>query len=381
MYLKLKLLLASFLCYTISHAQQAVIDTIPFTLDKKLLVFKAQINNVPIDFAFDTGATIGVANSDNLEKANFKVKKSGKRITDSNDDKKRLKNVVLEDIAIGSQHFSNTKSVMADMEALQCNGLYLLGIDIISQLNWKFNFDKKEIYISTTPFAVDETYTELPVKNMNKRPKINIAINNKTYSNCLIDFGYTGIIDIPEDEAINEQYNNKQATTAANIALTSTMGIGGWGKPDTLKTMLTDSVNFAGKTLYHVPIAAKENTELKIGVGFLAGSCSEVIINSSTKNYYLQFAKKTAYNLSVGFDARVTIVNNKFEVSAKSLQPNNTASSLSIGEEIKTVNGKSVAEYGSSCNYFNTIFVNKEKEMVVEKLNGEKVVIKKQALQ
>ena len=33
-----------------------VIDTIPFNLEKRLLVFKGTINGVAIDFAFETGA-------------------------------------------------------------------------------------------------------------------------------------------------------------------------------------------------------------------------------------------------------------------------------------------------------------------------------------
>ena len=49
------------LCSITSYAQVKNIDTIPFSLDNKLLVFKALINDVVVDFAFDTGAGLGLS--------------------------------------------------------------------------------------------------------------------------------------------------------------------------------------------------------------------------------------------------------------------------------------------------------------------------------
>ena len=67
-----------------TNAQETKIDTIPFSLDKKLIVFKGKINGQEIDFAFDTGAQSGVANTKNVEKAAIKTLGKGTKIKDSN---------------------------------------------------------------------------------------------------------------------------------------------------------------------------------------------------------------------------------------------------------------------------------------------------------
>ena len=136
------------LCSSISFAQTITIDSIPFTLDKKLLVFKASINGVAFDFAFDTGATIGLSNASVQSQTGLIVKKGSQTITDANLKKLKINNTVIKQMQIGSHQFENVKGAIYDMEFLTCHQLYLLGMDVIGQLNWKIDFKKQLIYVS-----------------------------------------------------------------------------------------------------------------------------------------------------------------------------------------------------------------------------------------
>lgn len=368
-----------FLLPLVCISQTVRIDTIPFTLSKKLLVFKGEINGQSVDFAFDTGAALGVANSSLEEKVDLIAGNGKKGITDANLQDVKLKNVVIPELSVGSFRFKNIKSVLHDMEYLQCNELYLLGMDIIGNLNWRINFNTKILEVSEAAFKVDSSLIALPLNYKNKRPITNISFGNHIQKKCLIDFGFSGIVDIPESVDINYVFIQKQQKGLATIGLSSAMTLTGLGKADTVKNMKIDSL-FIGNALFKkVPAIISEKTDCKIGVGFFAGFCNQVILNHSTGVYYLSQSNST-FNYLNNFDARVTYTNAKLVITAKNLSENSTANALTIGEEIKSVDGKIFSDFKNNCEFLNGHYLNTNNQLIIEKLNGEKLLITRQQI-
>ena len=359
-----------------SFAQSTKIDSIPFTVSKKLLVFEGYINNVPVDFAFDTGAGLGVANSGMEEKINFIVKHRKKKVNDANLKSISLKNITIQQLSIGSYQFTNIKSVLHDMEFLQCNKLYLLGMDVIGKLNWRINFVNNILEVSQTAFTVDNTFNALSISYKKSRPVIGVTIGNLPPQQCLIDFGYTGIIDIPESEEINNIFIKKQQQGAATIGLSSAMALSGLGKADTVKNIKIDSMLIGANLFKNIPATISEKTNFKIGVGFFANFCNEVVLNHSKDVYY--FTQKSAPVVKLNnFDARVSYTNDKLIITAKNISQNSSAANLSMGEEIKSVDGKTIADFTNNCAFLNNFYLNSNSQIIVEKLNGEKIIIKR----
>ncbi len=374
--LKISIALSVFLCSFSCFSQSIKVDTLSFTLAKKLLVFKGMLNGASVDFAFDTGAGIGVLNSANQEVAKEKISNSRKKAKDSNNKLVKGKEADIENVAIGSYVFKKVKSLYFDMEFLQCNQMYLLGQNVISKLNWLFNFENNTVLVSETPFMMDSSYTSMPVKGTSKRPYTELQIGDKQIKNCLIDFGYTGVIDFPESDFINGLYAAKQASNNTSMGIYSGMGLGGLGKPDTLKSVRLDSVSIGALGFKDVLVSVSEKTDFKIGVGYFSKYCSSVILNHSTGSYFQKLRNKSVAVDKV-FDVRISISDGKFLVTGKKFLPSTTASALEVGEEIKSVNGKSISDFANTCEYFNWINFTPQEEIIVEKLNGEKVTVKR----
>lgn len=178
-------------------ASQDTVYTFPFSLDSKLLVFEGEMNGVKTNFAFDTGASMGLANS--LSEPSGKLKVKGKQIKmrDSNNEVKKVKTGVSDEIQIGGFTFSKVRSLVNDMSILYCMDYFLLGHDVIKQLNWEIDFDKNFIHISKFPFPVDSAWVKMPVKMVRNRPFTELSLGGGIYHEALIDFGYTSMMDFP----------------------------------------------------------------------------------------------------------------------------------------------------------------------------------------
>ena len=361
------------------YAQQTSVDTIPFTLSKKLLIFKGTINGVPVDFAFDTGAGMGVANTAIQKRVLFNVKNSKKGITDANMKTVNLQNIGIEKLSIGNYEFKNIKSILHDMEYLQCNELYLLGMDVIGKLNWRINFANNTIQVSETPFPVDSAYTALPIKHLKNRPVTDLYIGNYKMPKCLIDFGFTGTIDIPESAYINQLFSQKQQPGFTSIELSSIISLTGIGKADTIKLMKPDSIFLGGRLFKKIPVIISEKTDFKIGVGFFANYCTQVILNHTDNTYYFVYNNNPTAGPNK-LDARITYTNGKLFVTGKNISTNSSALGLSIGEEVKSVDGKTADNFADNCEFLNSFYLSAANEILIEKLNGEKLTIKRQEI-
>jgi len=130
-------------------AQVNRIDTLSFSTESGFLVIKGTINGKEALLAFDTGAIRGILTSKQATANNIN-KTSSILIYDTNKEETKTDKGKINSLTIGSHIFENIESFIFDMPYLDCYSLYLLGGDVINQLNWKFDFTNKVVYVSKT---------------------------------------------------------------------------------------------------------------------------------------------------------------------------------------------------------------------------------------
>jgi hypothetical protein len=378
--MKSLLFLSFFLCPLAFFAQNNRVDSIPFRLEKTLLIFSGTVNGIATDYAFDTGASVTVANSANGQQASIKTLGGKRGIKDSNQKVSRISNVKIDDLTVGNYHVNNLKVVSTDMPYLYCANLMLLGQDVIKKFNWKIDFEKKMIYVSQAPFPVTAEMIKWPLSYKSNRPHVEFSINGEAYKNCLIDFGFTGIFEVnPQVTTAETISQEKQKANKADQFLATSMGIHGLSDPKKVFKFVLDSISFSNALFRNIPIAMTEDKDVKLGVQFFNHFCNLMILNHSTDTYYLSTSNKVNQPIN-SLDANVIIQAGKFVVSDQNRSSNSTASALTIGEEIKSVNGKSVADFKDKCEFILWKYNYPENELTLEKMDGTKIVVKRSSL-
>jgi len=378
----LKYLFAIFFCLLSidSSAQSKRIDTIPFTLDKLLLVFKGTVNGVEADFAFDTGAGLTVSNSKADLAFSIQEKGGKKGIRDANQNKSKLQNIVFDDLGVGSHHIANVKGVSTDMPYLYCANLVLLGQNFINKFNWKIDFDQNLIFLSETPFTQTDQMQVWPIFYRGNRPYINFKLNNTNYTNCLIDLGFNGVFDIhianPDGKLILAE---KKKLNQINPYMTASMGLHGLNKATEKNNFLLDSVRFTNVAYHKVLASISESAETKLGIKFFRDFSRIMILNHSESKYYLLPRKILEPYISL-LDARVSLKDGKFSISDKFTGTNSTAGTLQIGNVILSINGKIPADFKDDCDFLLWMYQYKKSELNIKKTDGTEVLIQRSSL-
>lgn len=352
------------------------IDSLTFSTDKGLLFLEGQLNGVKTNFAFDTGASMGVLNSKNVSDANIKVKGSMK-IGDSQKTLAKIGKAKIDRIQIGSQVFFNTTSVVTDMPFLYCNEAYLLGGDIINQLNWKFDFQKNTVYFSKTPFPTNDKMIQMPFKIKGNRHFASLVVNEVTIPNLLIDFGYGGNCTMDSDSALTQLVVKNQQTEIYKSKNFS-MGLNSNSVGKETQSFFADSVNFGSLYFNNFKITAMPKTHNKIGLLFFKTNFKQVIINNTNFSYSLLPTQVTPQK-ELNFDASFYYSDNgKIEVVALNGDTTSSAKTLTIGDAVTKINNRSAKSFKDRCEftlwYATQIKLN---ELLVEQLNGDVITIKK----
>ena len=362
------------------NAQSNRIDTIPFTLDKLLLVFKGTVNGMEADFAFDTGAGITVSNS--KADAAFSIREKGgkKGVTDANQNITKLQNIEFDDLGVGSHHVTKVKGVSTDMPYLYCANLVLLGQDFIKKFNWKIDFDQNLIFLSESPFPSTDKMQNWPIFYRGNRPYINYKLNNNNYADCLVDLGFSGFFDIhianPDGQRI---LTDKKSQNKVNPYITASMGLHGLNKAAEKSFFLLDSVRFTNMYYDQVLASISEAAETKLGIKFFRNFSRITILNHSENKYYL-LPRETHEPYIPSLDARVSMKDGKFTVSDIFTGTNSTASPLQIGDLILAVNGKTPEDFKDDCDFLLWMYQYKNSELTIKKLDGKEILVKRSNL-
>ncbi|MFV8361624.1 retropepsin-like aspartic protease [Flavobacterium sp. LS1P3] len=371
------LLSVLFLLPFLSKAQSVKIDTIPFTTKSSLLVFKGQINGIETDFALDTGAAIGVITAEKANSANIKI--TGKKnITDSNEDVNSMKEAMIETVTIGSFEIKKVKSVVYDMPFLACNNYYLLGANAINKLNWKIDFEKNLLYVSKSTFEYTSEMIEMPITYKNNRHFTTFSINETVFKNCLVDLGYNDFFEVSEKEPFFKklkQENEDEIISGSRLTM-SLSNI----KINRYEALSFDNLIIGNKRFDDLKIEIRANIENKIGLKFFSQLSSILILNNDISKYYLKLSNQPI-SLQMSFDADCYLKNGKLIIMGKNNNSESSAKELETEEEVKSINGLTATDFKDECDFLLWRIENLKKDNYeIEKLNGEKIIIKKQVL-
>ncbi|HLO45680.1 MAG TPA: hypothetical protein VK175_15180 [Leadbetterella sp.] len=281
-------------------------------------------------------------------------------------------------MTIGSYVFNDLKDHTADMAFLHCADLYLLGQNVIKKLNWKFDFDKMELYVSKNPFELAQNEIVWPITSYKgNRPHINYSLGSKTYKNLLVDTGFTGIFELDSTNSeFLEIYSQKQKSGKSHEIITSSMGLMGLGKPSLNRHFRIDSL-FIDQTLFSdLPVVINPSAEPKIGIYFFHNYCKTTTFNFSNNTILLDLRPQKLDEKPL-LDGRVSIQNGKFIITAKAIGNNSSIKELNINDEILTVNNKRVSDFKDECEFLLCMYLFKEPELTLEKLNGQKIILKR----
>ncbi|TWI80633.1 gag-polyprotein putative aspartyl protease [Lacibacter cauensis] len=364
----------------VATAQNNPVDTIPFTVNNVLLVFKGAINGVETEFAFDTGAGLTVTNSTTNTMCGIQVKGGGKSVRDANQTINRLQSVVIEDIAVGSYHVRKLKAVTTDMPYLYCANLVLLGQDFIKQFNWKIDFEKQYIYLSQKPFAADETAKLWQPVFKGNRPFVPVSLNGSAPIGCLIDFGFNGTLDLLlTNPAAQQLLATKQQQKAVNQYARVNMGLNGYSAAEPESDFLTDTLNLAGTPFTNVLTSIRPANETKLGVQFFKNYVRCFVLNHTENKYYLTPSQQPVVR-TAPLDARFTYKNGRILVLDKNTGDASTAAALETGEEVKRINKLSAADFKNECDFLLWMYHYKGQELQVEKMNGTQLILKRSSV-
>jgi hypothetical protein len=375
---KLHWIIATFFFTSTLITQAAAQDTIytfPFSLESKLLVFEGEMNGVKTDFAFDTGAAMGLANTHSEPLGRLKIKGKKIKLSDSNQQVKKVPTGVTDEFKIGGFTFSKVRSLVNDMTFLYCMDYFLLGSDIIKQLNWEIDFDRMQIRVSKSPFPVDPAWAKLPIHYAGNRPFVKLAFAGKTFPDALVDFGYVQVMDFPDHlPEIKDFLATKDSLGLSNPNISTAMGALG-KKTFPTRSIWVDSLSLGRVIFDRVPVDFEESSYPKLGLGFFKSLSHKTILNHSENSYYLH--KREGAEFATSNQVGVLYQDGKLILSAKpvGMTPNDTK--IEIGEEIRSINGFSAADFSGMCSFFTWSVTQNTDQVTLVKLDGTSLTFPK----
>ncbi|MHA7130109.1 aspartyl protease family protein [Algoriphagus namhaensis] len=357
-----------------TYAQSAdTVFTFPFHMDSRLIVFEGEMNGMPANFAFDTGAALGLAGNDFVDSKQVKIK--GKRMTirDSNDQTKRVKTGYTAEMKVGGFTVSNVKSLITEMPYLACQDFYLLGSNVIKLLNWQLDFDRMEISVSKEPFEVSPDDISLPVSYSSNRPFTTLKFGGLKFENILIDTGFAGILEVDNSSDLIINYLEKKeklGLTHANIGLST----GAISQQIVESALLkVDSLELGTGVFVSIPTGFEPTKSSKLGIAFFRSLSHKTIINNSESAYHL--LPRESYRFKAPFFLSLQYQNSKVIVSGKSLEEDYIYSQIELGEEILSINGIPTANFTEECDFVRWYFTYDADDMTIETSSGKTLKI------
>lgn len=352
------------------------VNSFPFRMEFRWIVFRGLMNGIETDFVFDTGTNLGMANS--LSESSNRISATGKtmKILDANNEVKNVNLGKTDLIQIGGFEFKNVISLINDMDLLYCMDAYLLGSDIIGQLNWEIDFEKEIISVSKKPFPIQDDDLVFRIGYLDQRPFTSIQIPNLGYDRLtLVDFGYTGVLDISIDHKnISLFLAEKEKTGDANYFYRYASGaLGSTSFPST--TILMDSIRLDQFSLPKIPVDFEEKTKSKIGIGFFKALSSKVIINNSKAIIALKPKKQPEFDQSNGI--AVSLEGGRFLLRGKPNGRSQQDSLIDLNEEILSINGRKATDFEDKCQFLDWYVSQMPFEIQITKLDGTQLIFPK----
>ncbi len=378
LFMKKQILIFSILCLNALQLFAQRIDSLPFQLDKGLLVINGKVNNIETEWVFDTGAGISITTETFNKQAGLNPIQKKKKVRDANKNIQKIKQVIIPHLSIGNFTSEQLKVASFDMPFLTCQNLQLLGQDFMKALNWKIDFESNMIYISDSPFIQDSNMVTWDIFYEGNRPFTQIQWGNQPQK-CLIDFGYRGYLDLNENIPVAiEALQEKKKEGAFLLYRSNSMGLLSTVAKD-IHYIMADSLSISNQPIYNLPVSISNYSSAKIGLHFFTTFSRTLIINNNGSKFFYTPKLNPTYALPP-LDAGFTYDKGKLLVSEKNKSNNSSSALLSVGEEIKSINGKVAEDFGSYCALFSWRISYTSPTLLVEKMDGTKVEIQRQSI-
>lgn len=260
-------------------------DTLPLQWVSGLLAVEIEVNGHPGTFILDNGFSLSGLDQRFAQKLGVRSRKSSK-VNDGNNNSGTLKRTTLKSIQMGDFDFRKTQAYFIDMtKFLPCDSLDgIIGSSVFNKLNWHFNMDSMELYLSQSPFK--HPGERIPVRyRYNNSHLIEVGLDSLSIP-TQVDLGYTGEWKFKKQN-LDRNFQNFPQYTSIGIHSLSVSGI---GNADTLYVARDEGrLTLEGKAL-PVPGEIDITRHLKyngrVGVGYLKNY--NFSINSEGPYYILE---------------------------------------------------------------------------------------------
>lgn len=352
-------------------------DTLQFRYQYGMIIVSGKLNGVDTDFLFDTGSNTTITTPANNTATGITYSKNKIVTRDANNNTQLLNRVQINSIQFGSLEFRNIKGITASMPLLVCKNLVLLGQDVIRQCNWLFDFESQLVVISKQPIPKEAGSTVWNVSYRNGKPYVPIQVTQDTTLQCLIDMGFSGVLDVDKTyPGLERVMKNRQQEGALYQHLTrGGMGLLGYGRYNLEHLFVADSIWLPELNVATLPVNVESNGITKLGIRFFSSACRQLVIHNSTNEYELRLQDTLQWDKKIE-DAFIMYENGRLFVQDKNISPGSSAHSLYIGEEVRSVNGKTAADFGTLCGYMEWRFANRYTTIVVERNDGSRLEIR-----
>ena len=198
---------------TFTNIQQ---DSFPFQYSKKLIVVEAFLNNSnqANQFIFDTGAfqsKIEYSLAEEIGLETFSKRDNGT----AQEIEREIEITTVDSVQFAKSIFGNIAAGKLKYDKQSYSPCVaqdgIIGSNLIKLAHWKFDYQKKHIYISKTAFLPTEEnliYIDYTTSFMSGVPLINLEIEGETIEDVIFDLGYNGCLVVPKQYA-NQFQNNK----------------------------------------------------------------------------------------------------------------------------------------------------------------------------
>lgn len=170
-----------------------------FKTIKSVIILPFEIDGIPKNFLFDTGADYSVIQRD------FTVGNT-KKYEGASDREMKLGNEYVNSLKLGNVEFQNTFAVNGNLEGLKeqiPNFGGLIGQPIIRKANWLIDYPNKKLQISNVNL-VDNTFQTVQIKREDGAPYTWITING-IKQKVIVDFGSSSEFNLPKESRLANQ--------------------------------------------------------------------------------------------------------------------------------------------------------------------------------
>jgi hypothetical protein len=324
--------------------QKNYTDTIHFDRKFNWITFPIALNGTQTTVIFDTGAGISVFKNDETVK-----QKSNMSVEDAHGQRKMLGLETKSDIQIGSISYRNTTLAHTKfIPQLNCLCDGVLGNTVLRKSNWLVNIKAQTLIFTDKTIETAHT-TEFPLHYLyGNRVFTNVMINDITVKNCMLDWGGSFEIELP-NSYYDKLYTNQKPKNQYHKIQTSS-GLYGKAQPDTSLRVM-GKIRFNNYEIDSVVIAFSKKKECRIGTKFLERFKTMGIDNKNNKIYLSKtiLPRQSSYrDLSFSVD----IDSSKFIVENIVLE-DTTQTSPRLGNELLFLNEKKVSDFLNYCEFFN----------------------------